>query len=241
MISRTYKLFTAMAFFAALAISVQVPAHDSAIQIKTLDDPHAGTVSGQGTQASSINPLGLIGGCYGDDNGVYGFVSKPPYTKGTFTTIADPSAVFTCIYSSNLEGTVSGGYIDGSNVIHGFVSRPPYTTLTTIDVPGAGSGSPCPQGDQGTYAFNISDVGTIAGNYVDSGCVSHGFVSKPPYTATDTTTLDATGACSSGADCFGLGTSLPSFVGLNQLGVIAGQYLDESGISHGFVITPPYT
>jgi hypothetical protein len=42
--------------------------------------------------------------------------------------------------------------------------------ITTFDVPGAG---------QGTFAWNIVQGGWIAGNYIDSSGVYHGFLRDP--------------------------------------------------------------
>src|SRR5437773_10864107 len=64
---------------------------------------------------------------------------------------------------------------------------PPDGTFTVFDAPGAGTGP-----NQGTIADNINPAGVIAGDYIDSSSVYHGFV--PPADGTAITTLDAPGA-----------------------------------------------
>jgi hypothetical protein len=70
-------------------------------------------------------------------------------------------------------------------VWHGFV-RAADGTITTIDIPGAGTG-----GDQGTLVNTINAAGTVAGLYVDPNNVNHGFVRAADGTIT---TFDAPGA-----------------------------------------------
>jgi hypothetical protein len=102
-------------------------------------------------------------------------------------------------------------------------------TITTIDVPGAGTGS-----FQGTYALNINPAGTIAGHYADTSNVYHGFVRAPNGAVT---TFDAPGAGTGS----GQGTFTASTGGLNPAGAIVGGYLDASNVNHGFVRAPDGT
>jgi hypothetical protein len=55
-------------------------------------------------------------------------------------------------------------------VSHGFV-RDQHGVLTEFDVPGAGTGP-----FQGTTVYNIAPNGAVAGFYLDSNNVFHGFV-----------------------------------------------------------------
>jgi len=219
----------------------------------TIDAPGAcssGTAcAGLGTLSFSINLKGVIAGLYPDTNGVYhGFVSYPPHTKTTFTTIDVPGACSSgtacaglgtviSYLSLNDLGGVTGFFSDASGVPHGFVSYPPYTRFTTFDAPGAcSSGTAC--AGEGTLPLSINLFGVITGTYFDVESVSHGFVSYPPYTKTTFTTINAPGACSSGTACASLGTSPSS---INAEGVVAGVFSDASNVSHGFVSHPPYT
>lgn len=94
------------------------------------------------------------------------------------------------------------------------VPAPPQAALTytNIDIPGTSS----------TVASNINNSGQIAGNYVDSLGVSHGFVTEQHggYTA-----IDFPGAVSTAAG------------GINDQGNIVGSYTDVAGNTHGFLST----
>jgi hypothetical protein len=232
--SRAFRLCAAMSLLAALAITVQVPANAGEIHFTPLNDPNQGPV---GTAANVINDLGVAAGNYEGTNGVfYGFVSTPPYSNKSFTTV-EAAGISTNIWGINLEGAVTGNSPE-SGVYHGFVSRPPYTTVTTLDAPGAcSSGTAC--AGLGTLSFNINLEGVIAGSYFDADGIGHGFVSYPPYTKTTFKTIDAPGACSSGTACSGLGTIILYFA-LNDLGAVTGYFFDASQVVHGFVSYPPY-
>ena len=49
-----------------------------------------------------------------------------------------------------------------------------YCAITTFDAPGAGTGP-----FQGTFPLSINPAGVIAGTYIDSGFVAHGFLRTP--------------------------------------------------------------
>jgi hypothetical protein len=57
--------------------------------------------------------------------------------------------------------------------------RAPDGTITTFDVPGAGTGQ-----FQGTLPLGINQTGTIEGDYIDSSDVNHGFVRASDGTIT---------------------------------------------------------
>jgi redox-regulated HSP33 family molecular chaperone len=63
--------------------------------------------------------------------------------------------------------------VDTSDVNHGFV-RALDGTLTTFDVPGAGTGP-----FQGTIPLSNNSVGAITGYYIDASDVTHGFLRTP--------------------------------------------------------------
>lgn len=94
------------------------------------------------------------------------------------------------------------------------------STLTTIDVPGAGTGA-----QQGTAVTAVDAVGDIAGVYIDTTSVMHCFVRPAGGSISN---CDVSGAGSSSGE----GT-IPTTI--NTSGVVAGSYIDGSQISHGFV------
>jgi len=95
-------------------------------------------------------------------------------------------------------------------------------TFTSFDAPGAGTGAL-----QGTAGVSINTGGTIAGVYIASGNVAHGFVRATDGTIT---TFDAPGA--------GTGNKEGTFpLSINTAGTIAGYYADGSNGYHGFVRT----
>ena len=229
----------AITLFTALAMTVQVSAQGGEIHYTPLNDPNQGAV---GTGGNPINDLGVVGGNYlGTDGVFYGFVSTPPYSNKSFTTVEVAGAAITHVWGINLQGTVTGQSVDMDGVHHGFVSHPPYSTVTVFDAPGACSSDSNPAcSGIGTFAYSINLEGVIAGFYLDANFVYHGFVSHPPYTKSTFTTIDAPGACSSGPACSSLGTTIAYFA-LNDLGVVTGAFWDANGVSHGFVSYPPYT
>jgi len=93
-------------------------------------------------------------------------------------------------------------------------------TFTTFDVPGAGTGVL-----EGTTGVSINAAGDIAGIYLVSPNVAHGFVRAANGTIT---TFDAPNA--------GTGMNQGTFpVSINMAGDIAGTYFDSKNVYHGFV------
>jgi hypothetical protein len=122
---------------------------------------------------------------------------------------------------------IEGYYIDGNGAFHGFL-RASNGVITTFDVPGAGTGP-----GQGTLPFSINPAGAITGYYTDASGLSHGFLRGSDGTIT---TFDAPGAgrpgfCSPLLICSN-GTQGAS---INPVGAISGQYVDTSGVFHGFL------
>lgn len=163
----------------------------------------------------------------------------------------------TLVYGINLEGAITGQYTDKGCVSHGFVSKPPYTTITTINAPGAGAHGPCvldpsynpltegnsplEVADQATQGLDIDLTGTIAGYYIDANCVSHGFVTNPPYTTFKTINAPGAGTGFTPGTFTLEGTSIDAFTGLNQLGEITGYSVGSALSASAFVSKPPYT
>ena len=184
-----YKIpgcITTMTLFAALAISVQLPAqgqqddHSFGQKPKLIefDPPGTGTVSSPvcapscGTQAFANNAEGTIVGSYTDANVVpHGFLRTP---DGHFISFDAPGAGLganlnqgTVAYSINDLGVIAGQFEDPNNIFHGFV-RYPDGYFITFDAPGAGTGA-----NQGTIAEGINSAGTVAGWYLDENNVVH--------------------------------------------------------------------
>jgi uncharacterized membrane protein len=109
----------------------------------------------------------------------------------------------------NDPGDVVGGYLDDDGNEHGFLLK--KDTLTTIDVPYAGS--------VGTQLNAINNSGIIIGTWVDSAFTVHGFV----YEKGNFADLDYPGALD----------TYP--IGINSRGDIVGNWdTDQSTVGHGF-------
>ena len=76
---------------------------------------------------------------------------------------------------NTLSGLIAGFFFDVNGVAHGFV-RSPGGQFTTLDAPGAGT---VPDSGEGTFAYGITDAGTVVGFYTDTNGVAHGFVRAP--------------------------------------------------------------
>ena len=153
--------------------------------VTVFDAPGAGTGGYQGTICSAIDASGDLTGLYIDSsNATHGFVRS---SSGTITTFNAPAAGTGILQGTfpigiNSAGTVVGFDFDSKYLLHAF-TRTANGTLTTIDAPGAGTGAGTSGNQlsfQGTGAFGINDSGAIAGTYLDSNSVTHGFVLAAP-------------------------------------------------------------
>jgi hypothetical protein len=193
--------------------------------VTTFDVLGAGTGAGQGTEARNINPEGAIAGRYYDASDVvHGFVRAPNGAITTFDVAGAGTGFHQGTESCGLdcitpEGVIAGNYYDASGVQHGMV-RANDGTITTFDVPGAGTGA-----GQGTHTAGINPAGEIEGHYVDARGVSHGFLRTSDGAIT---TFDASGA----GTASGQGTT-PS--NINPDGATPGSYIDANNVLHGFV------
>lgn len=128
-----------------------------------------------------INPEGMITGTY------FQLISGNPFggnfrvfvrsADGVFRTFDAAAYPPCCIWSFpsgiNSAGAIAGSFNDGFGVNHGFL-RARDGSLTTFDVPGAGTGS-----NQGTVPLGINPAGVITGLYLDPNYVYHGFLWVP--------------------------------------------------------------
>ncbi len=111
-------------------------------------------------------------------------------------------------------------------LVAGLIAATPFmavsqgSTFTTVDAPGAGTGA-----QQGTAITAIDTAGDVAGIYLDTNNVVHGFVLPAGGT------IQTFNVSSAGTNA-GQGT-FPSSI--NSSGVIAGGYTDSINAAHGFV------
>ena len=133
----------------------------------------------------------------------------------------------------NVWGTSVGNFMDnrGNFVGHGLI-RHADGRLTTFDAPGAGTGT-----DQGTSCpgcvSGLNAWGAIAGTYIDSNSVQHGFLRSPNG---EFTTFDAPGAGTGSYQGTGCPSDCPT--SLNNSGAIVGTYIDSNFVFHGYLRTP---
>jgi hypothetical protein len=201
-------------------------------KMTTFDVPAAFIGSYSGTSPSEINDLGFITGSYTDVNGVdHGFIRSP---DGKFKTFDPPGVGGYGVIpiAINLEGAVVGYYTDANLTFHSFV-RHPDGTFAAFLAPGQCTGN-YTVGCYGSELSNINDFGLSVGNYMDNSpnLVQHGLIRHADGSFTSYEVPKAgTGA--------GQGTGCPGcFAGLNQLGVIAGNYTDSNNVYHGYIRTP---
>jgi hypothetical protein len=117
------------------------------------------------SNASAVNPSGVVVGAYTDNAGIgHGYI----FDHGTFTTIDFPGATFTFIGGGNAEGDVVGEYNDAAGIGHSFL-RSSKGVFTSFDPPGATF----------SVATGINPGGIIVGVYFDSAGVEHGYVRTP--------------------------------------------------------------
>jgi hypothetical protein len=160
---------------------------------------------------------------------VHGFIRNP---NGTYTVIDVPGAgpdgysgQGTYPQGINDLGEVSGYYADVNSVYHGFV-RSASGHITTFDVPTTCT-TTAPPADcafNGTFAANVSILGTVAGTYQGEDGIAHGF-----WRAANgkITTFDAPQA----------GYQIVPQA-INDWGQITGIAYDANFVTHGLLATP---
>jgi uncharacterized membrane protein len=131
--------------------------------------------------ALSIGPSGVITGTYFQPitgnpfGGNYRVFVRSP--DGNYVTFDAASYSPCCIWSAasgiDPDGTITGSFNDGYSINHGFW-RTRRGTVTTFDVPGAGTGF-----NEGTLPIGITWAGVIAGSYSDANRITHGFIFRP--------------------------------------------------------------
>jgi hypothetical protein len=132
--------------------------------------------------------------------------------------------------ANNDFGVVVGFYTDKKVVEHGFF-RTPFGQIVSFDAPQAGLEM---NGDDGTVAYSINDLGVIVGAVQDSSNVQHGFIR---YVDGSFRNFDVKGAgtakdtvCAPYCGTYALSVNLQ--------GAVAGIYVDGNDGYHGFVRQP---
>jgi hypothetical protein len=200
----------------------------------TFDVPGAGA---NGTFPIGLNLEGAVAGYALDSNylfhaflrtsdgSIYAFVGPGSCHTGTSTGCYGTAAT-----AINFLRISVGGFMDdsGNFVGHGLI-RSPDGTLTTFEAPGGGTGAYQGTGCPGC-ALGLNQWGMIAGPYIDSNNVSHGFLRSPKG---EFTTFDAPGAGTGSNQGTGCPSDCPT--SLNDLGAIMGTYIDSNFVYHGYL------
>jgi hypothetical protein len=226
----------AVAFVAAAAWS-QAPGRTPVVTIFAA--PAAVDISYvvlRGTYATGISSKGDVVGNFYDAccaHVSHGFIRT---LDGTLTTVNwNPSFPFpgypegTFLEGINTQGVAVGYYIrrnrdhgDGA-VYHGLI-RSPQGVITTIDLPGAGTGD-----EQGTFLEDINNSGTILGGYIDSFGERHFVLLSKKG---EVTKFEVPG--SSGTRAYYVINSIGADK-LNSAGEASGTYRDSDDVRHGWV------
>jgi hypothetical protein len=183
--------------------------------ITTFDPPNS-TSGGQ-----SINDGGTVAGGFVDVNGAHGYLRAPDGTFTTFDPTGNATQVRIVVPSQiNASGTVAGTYTDSSGVFHGFL-RDTNGNVTILDAPGAGMAA-----NEGTELADMNASGTIVGG-INVGVVNGIATTHSLIRATDGTYTvfdpPQSGAHSSFAE------------GINDSGVVVGEYRDANLVRHGYL------
>jgi hypothetical protein len=188
--------------------------HDG--QFTTIDNPNGGHGPPgpggvkQGTTLYDINALGDIVGRYiNEDNIAHSFLSR----HGVFYPVDVPDAQGTQADSINERGDIVGDYADSNFHVHGFLLHD--GTYVTINAPHPGSGR-----GSGTHAFGINYKQEIVLFTEPSTTIAHSFVLRH-------------GQLTPLNDPKGVGGT--ALQGINDNGVIVGDWFDGNNVDHGLV------
>jgi hypothetical protein len=196
----------------------------------TLDDPEGGhgppgPIGQQGTQLFDINPSGVIVGGYVDRKNVaHGLILH----DAVYTNFDEPNAGSgagqgTQASGINPNGDIVGVYVDRTFDLHGFLLH--RSTFTTVDGPHKGS-----RHYQGTHAFGINPRGAIVLFTEGGNWITHSFVLR----AGKFTLVDDPKAGTKRPSPYGATGTIAG--GINVHGMIAGAYIDDNFVGHGFYL-----
>lgn len=210
-------------------------------------------------QELAINNAGMIAGYFGDSVVVpnNGYTVVAPYGQSNFTAENFPSGseTQTQVTGINNLGDTVGFWVDSSGANHGFTDF--GGTFTSVDDP-ASTAAPV-----FTQLLGINNSDEAAGFYTDAAGNQHAFTwaggtftSIDPLDASSATATDVnnSGAVSGfltstvNGDTYGFldmsntiqtflypGSTFTQFLGLNNQGLIVGDYMDSAGNTHGLV------
>jgi hypothetical protein len=175
------------------------------------------------TEVIGINDKGVFTGVYvpqGHPNVVAGYIDA----RGRITSFTYPApAYYTHSVAINNQGTAVGFSQHGHGPVQGWL-RSPSGTFTPINDPLAGTGN-----NQGTEAQSVNDHSVVAGVYITSGDVSHGFV----YRSGHFTTVDVP------RGFYGKPYRGSGIFGINNAGVMVGAYNpSRTNVTLGYAETP---
>lgn len=181
-------------------------------------NPNSGVISGTPTTSGTSNVTFQV-------TDAYSFTANKSLTISisTFTILDVPGQSNTAAYGINSSGTVVGSYYAGDGYEEAFIVVPPYgpSNYTLLALPSGGILGGYAPINPGLF---INDSGTVAGSYIDSSGVQHGFTRDPSSGVITTFDAQPSGI---------YGTVV---TGLNNLGEVVGMYkLTSSLLDYGFV------
>jgi probable HAF family extracellular repeat protein len=159
------------------------------------------------TEANGVNDSNTVVGIFVGADGM--FHSYLLTSDGQFSRYDVNPGVSTSIYAINNAGNFAGFVEKQGKVVRGFVNLGGMAKEFTF------------KGNY-TFAYGIDSANDIVGSFIDSNFLSHGF-----YRAANgkMTQIDYPGA------------STTVCLGINDLGVISGYYVDADNVAHGFTLT----
>lgn len=107
-----------------------------------------------------------------------------------------------CALGLNQSGAMAGTYSDANGVNHGFI-RGPNGAITTFDASGAGMSIYQGTGCSSDCSVSLNDWGTVAGVYVDTNYVAHGYLRSPEGKFATVDPVGSVGTYPSGLNDFG--------------------------------------
>ena len=196
--------------------------------IVSIDAPDAAAAMYRGTVALAIDSAGDVAGVYSDSNNVvHSFIRS---AAGTITEFDGPQVngladQATIPIGFDTAGDLAGVYVDAAGQTHGFM-RTAGGVTTPIDAPPTVSPGNGTAGD--TIPTSIDAAGDVAGVYVDSNQVTHGFLL--PFGGSIVTFQAANVTGGPGGDSPGT-----DYVTANASGETAGTDVDVYSVVHGFI------
>lgn len=219
-------------------------------EFTTIEFPHApGEKPDTAEAAWDINNAGTVVGVMRPGHGMLeGF----RYENGDFHSISTPEFEVHSAFGINDHGTIVGSFFfPRENVSGTYFLR--QGVFTRFAIPGATD----------TRVFGINNAEEVVGQYTDAQGVSHSFFSRGAlieeitrngeevlaYDLNDRGEIVGTISTAEGQRGFVLrhgkytlihfpGATATQVFGINNHGVIVGEYRDESGTTHGFKAVP---